>query len=60
MISIHKKQYENTTEIQSYNHDKEEWVSLQETLTDLKFTKEQTEFLNDMFHKLVNRKIEVI
>ena len=56
-IKIEEKSYSTEKKIEIYNHDQSEWESLETKLTSLNFSTDQADFLSDLFHKLVNRKV---
>ncbi len=55
MINIGKELYNDTNRITIWDFNAEGWIDLDRKLEQLNFTDEQISFLNDMFHKLVNR-----
>ena len=54
-IIIDKEKWENENTIKIYDFNSNTLILLDRKLEQLKFTNEQVDFLNDMFHKLVNR-----
>ncbi len=57
IVRINKHEYENEYNITVWDNEKE--IPLDRKLEQLKFTNEQIDFLDIMFHKLVNRKITI-
>lgn len=55
MINISKELYDDTNRITIWDSEAKGWIALDRKLEQLKFTAEQITFLDDMFHKLVNR-----
>lgn len=59
-IKISKKIWETDNKIEIWDFDKKDYISLPEKLKDLEFSEKQIDFLDELFHKLFNMKIEIV
>ena len=59
VIQIYKEDWEHEYKIKISDIDSKGLIPLDRKLEQLKFTNEQIDFLDMMFHKLVNRKITI-
>ena len=56
VINVIRKPFSNENEIEVWNSEEQKLLPLDLQLEELKFTNQQIDFLDTMFHKLVNLK----